>query len=433
VFRKSKMSIPSQILIVSALCLAGTSAFAQQSDVTPTAFDGFLPLRPRCYPAPPPCLPGVPGTPGTMPPVTPPNPMDPTRPPSVDTGDAGGRGAALASASFALPNPGGYLDNAIPKSMFRVRYDYMFDFNQPDRAEFFLAAWREISFHPHGILNQQGTFQTVPTNGGKGMDPISQAINLQEISAYLELAHGDRMSVFAEIPFRTLSILKSFHDNDAGAFPEPGVGDPHENLEDSQTTAGNIGDVILGFKYALLADPERYLTFQFRTFFPSGDSRNGMGTGHYSLEPALLFYRRVTERLSFQSEFKGWIPLGGTTSTTGLRWDGGVLTYGGGLGYDLIQRGDFRVTPLIELVGWSVLSGFETIISADHTPLAFGALGVPHDHGTAPVGITTILNLKLGVRTYLTKNDDVYLGFGQALTPERWYNQIARAEYRRSW
>jgi hypothetical protein len=73
-----------------------------------------------------------------------------------------------------------------------------------------------------------------------------------------------------------------------------------------------------------------------------------------------------------------------------------------------------------------------TVFSPDHSPLNVIA-GVPQDHATANAGITNILNLKLGVRTYIGQNDDLYVGFGQCLTPERWYNQIVRVEYRRSW
>ena len=58
----------------------------------------------------------------------------------------------------------------------------------------------------------------------------------------------------------------------------------------------------MGFKYALIANPNQYYTFQFRTYVPTGDSYQGLGTGHASLEPALLVFQRLTDRLYFSGE-----------------------------------------------------------------------------------------------------------------------------------
>jgi hypothetical protein len=52
------------------------------------------------------------------------------------------------------------------------------------------------------------------------------------------------------------------------------------------TTPGGLSDVQFGFKAALLADPDRYLTIQFRTYVPTGNPGTGLGTGHPSLEPS---------------------------------------------------------------------------------------------------------------------------------------------------
>src|SRR5262249_45246355 len=151
--------------------------------------------------------------------------------------------------------------NAVIKNMFRVRYDYAIDFNRPDRAEFFFAAWREIAFHTHGVLDETRAFRA---NRGVGLDPNVTHLDFQEVSATLELAHPNRLSVFGEVPFRMIQIRGRFIDNDEfGSFDEPSrLTDPHENNEDSQTTGGNLSDVVLGLKYALVAQPDCALTFQ---------------------------------------------------------------------------------------------------------------------------------------------------------------------------
>src|SRR5262249_30896572 len=150
-----------------------------------------------------------------------------------------------------------------------------------------------------------------------------------------------------------------------------------------------LSDIVLGAKWAVVAEQDCSLTVQLRTFFPSGDSRLGLGTGHFSIEPGLLYYRRM-DRVSFPSEFKGWIPLGRTTNTVdGRNFAGSVLTYGGGFGYDVIQRQNLRVMPLVEIVGWSVLDGLESVFSIDHSPLPFTrTVVVPQDHGAQRAGVT---------------------------------------------
>jgi hypothetical protein len=40
------------------------------------------------------------------------------------------------------------------------------------------------------------------------------------------------------------------------------------------------------------------------------------------------------------------------------------------------------------------------------------------------------VNGKFGVRTYFGHGHDLYIGYGQALTGDRWYKEIVRVEYR---
>lgn len=435
------------LLAAILMCLAGVPASAQGPDENPPNSAGStLPERPACFrqrrsgPAQGPCLESLPPCPSPQSPSpTQPNPMIPS-PEMGSPSEApsfGGltRGADIGS-NVALA-PGGYIDPAMPKNMFRMRYDQGFNMNRPDRAEYFYAAWREISFHQHGILGQPGTVQNVE---GRGLDPLPISMNYQEVSAYLELAGNRRMSAFVEIPFRMLHLTNLFIDPDGGDAGIPPNDPPglHEALEQHGTSFGGLSDIVLGGKAAILADPDRFLTLQMRAFFPSGESRNGMGTGHYSVEPGLLYYRRLSDAVTLQGQFKAWIPIGGTTSVitdangvTSTSFAGNILIYGLGMSYDLIQRPRLRVAPVAEFVGWTVLNGFQTVGGTGLFP--FG--GVPDDHGIAEAAGDTIVNGKLGIRAYFgaEQKDDFYIGVGQALTTARWYNEILRIEYRRSW
>jgi len=70
---------------------------------------------------------------------------------------------------------------------------------------------------------------------------------------------------------------------------------------------------------------------------------------------------------------------------------------------------------VLELVAWSVLSGFQTNFT---TGISAGG--------------TNIVNLKIGARTSFGEHSSVYARFGLALTSADWHRQIVRVEYRYS-
>ena len=72
-----------------------------------------------------------------------------------------------------------------------------------------------------------------------------------------------------------------------------------------------------------------------------------------------------------------------------------------------------RFAPIVELVGWRVISGLQT-------------------GGIADASGTNIVNLKIGARTSWTPESSLYVGYGHALTTASWYEDIVRVEYRYS-
>ena len=78
----------------------------------------------------------------------------------------------------------GYIDNAIPGDIFRLRFDAAYDFTRATRAEFFYA-------RPHPL--------------GPGLPRPEPRIDYQDLSAYLEIAPSDRLSAFVELPWRFLN------------------------------------------------------------------------------------------------------------------------------------------------------------------------------------------------------------------------------------
>jgi hypothetical protein len=296
----------------------------------------------------------------------------------------------------------GYIDDAIIGTQLRLRFDAAYGNDRPDRAEFFYAkcgCFRELGVDP----NAPG-----PAPPLNGRDPattrfIETNVDYQDISLEFEYALVPEFSAFVEAPFR---------------FLDPEVND---------NTAGP-GDIQAGFKLALLTTACDYLTFQLRGYFPSGDAMRGLGTDHVSLEPGLLYYGQINDRFALEAELRDWIPIdpssGAGTPFPDEDFGGNILRYGVGLAYDVYACDGCgkKLTPIVEVVGWTVLDGLASG-SIDGT----GATSFVEDASG-----DTIVNIKLGARTAFSRCDSLYVGYGRALTGDVWYEDILRLEYRRT-
>ncbi|MGC2330389.1 MAG: hypothetical protein WA581_02965 [Candidatus Acidiferrales bacterium] len=290
----------------------------------------------------------------------------------------------------------GYIDDPIPESQIRVRFDGAFDDEFPDRAEFFYGKCGCDRFN-HSDPNAPGP------PPGTAQSAIPGNLNFQQLYFEGEFAPIRRFSLFTEVPLRWIEAEGTTVSKNGGTFPNQ----------------GGLSDVTAGFKVAAVASEGTYVTFQFTGYFPSGDALKGLGTNHFSVEPAVLLYHRLSGRMTVEGEVGDWHPIGGSaglnpSSSEGFAGD--VFFYGIGPSYTLYSGRRVRVTPVLEVVGWHVLSGFET--------------GTPADGGSRAVDGTNIVNVKIGVRTGIGPHSSFYIGYGHAVTNADWYEQIVRAEYR---
>lgn len=140
----------------------------------------------------------------------------------------------------------------------------------------------------------------------------------------------------------------------------------------SNERAFGLGDLQTGVKFAVVAADERYLTLQFRGYVPTGEALRGLGTHHPSLEPALLYLEKLSDRLTLESELSYWHPTSGSsaagviaplnapwTPPPSARFFADVVRYGVSVSYK--SNSEWAPTPVFELVGWSVLGGYATI------------------------------------------------------------------------
>ncbi len=374
--------------LVAGLCLAASLAHAQQPCPPPP--------QPPQYCPPSPAPPYMPGTERVVPPdlTTPPGMMaQPGAMPAdggVAPGTAGtlfaglGTGAGVGSSAALAPAAVGYIDYAVPRTTVRLRFDASYGNNVPDRAEFFYA--------------KCGCFRVLGADpNAAGPPKLETNVDYQDLWLYLEGALSERFSVFVDLGTRFIN--PDVNDNSAG-----------------------LADMNAGFKWAVVSCADQVVTFQMRTYAPTGDPERGLGTNHVSVEPGLLWFQQLSDGLSLSAEFRDWIPIGGTD------FQGNVLRYGVGLSYDVYRTGGMTVTPVAEFVGWTVLNGKKLPVPPG---IALDARGLASSVIPAlEAGGDTIVNAKLGLRVFMGANSSFYAGYGRALTGEVWYKDTMRFEYR---
>ena len=293
----------------------------------------------------------------------------------------------------------GYIENAIVGSHIRVRFDAGFNNSTPDLAEFFYA--------------KCGCYKGLATAIPLAFDPnaagpgpgVPKSLNFQQLYFSAEFSPHRRFSAFVEIPFRWIQPQSFLPIPPFPAF----------------SSQAGFSDIRAGIKAALIASPDRYLTFQFKAYFPAGDPSKGLSTNHLSIEPALLFYQKLSDRASFEAQIGDWHPFGrsaGVPTSGSEKFAGDVFFYGIGPSYELYRGESVRFAPVVELVGWHILGGFQTQPGGP----VFGA--------AREMSGTNIVNIKLGARTSFGNRNSIYAGYGHALTNSEWYTDLLRLEYR---
>jgi hypothetical protein len=286
----------------------------------------------------------------------------------------------------------GYIEDAVVSSKVRIRFDVGWEINAPDRAEFFYAKC--------GCYIDAGADPEAPgPRPGATID-----MDYRQLYVQGEFAVTDRFSAYAEFPFRWI---------------QPNSFAP-ESIPPGLTPFGNqsgASDLRAGVKIAFVSEAANVVTGRVQAFVPTGEASSGLGTDHWSIEPALLMYNRLSERFVIESQIGWWHPFEGANGSplsTDEDWAGDVLFYGIGPSVEIYRGDRVRFAPVVELVGWRVLGGFQS--------------AAPFPPPTEAEGIN-IVNLKIGARTSWDRNS-FYVGFGKALTDDVWYDEILRFEYR---
>jgi hypothetical protein len=209
-----------------------------------------------------------------------------------------------ANASF-------FADYARPRTVTRFRYDNLEAMTRPDRNQFWIQ-------------------QVMPSRKNR-FTIVNPSLRLQEVYYYQEVA-AERGSFFVEIPYR--QINPNYMPSQAG-----------------------FSDINFGAKSMFFDSELLQMTFQFRTYTPSGSVGQGLGTGHFSLDPSLLASLKLGPDTYFQAQLGNWIPLGGAT-VSGVNFAGGIFYWLMSLNQVLwYPRQDSPLIATLEMDGWSFENG----------------------------------------------------------------------------
>ena len=173
------------------------------------------------------------------------------------------RWIAEANAAF-------FQDGPRPVTQTRVRWDHGVNYGFPDTAEFFWA--------------RTGA-------GNKGPANASPSLRYSDLTLYQEIA-AKGASVFVEMAYRSQTPVNN-----------PG--------------SAGMSDMNVGVKTVLLDRDLLLISMQMKTYIPVGNFRNGLGTGHVSLEPSLMAALKLTPTTYLQTQLAEWIPLGGAPGFAG--------------------------------------------------------------------------------------------------------------------
>ena len=314
--------------------------------------------------------------------------------------------AAVTSAQAARPVVGppepkrrpsmvGYIDDATIDDHVRLRLDFAWNNNVPDRAEFFYA--------------QCGcNFAAAPGPGNPGAGDLVTRLNFQQVFvdgqyAFKYRGKDSRVAVFASVPLRFIQpqtfLGQTFTPPQSNTF----------------TDSSGLADVRVGGKLALISDEDSTLTIQVQGYFKTGDAKQGLGTNHNAIEYSVLNKQTISNRAEIELEVGDWHPTGGSNAPPpgNQKYSGDVFYYGVGPSYELVNTGRIIFAPVVELVGWHVFGGEQQ--NAGNLQSAEGI---------------NIVNIKFGARTVFNNRGSFYVGYGQALTDAVWYRHILRFEYR---
>lgn len=259
------------------------------------------------------------------------------------------------------------IDSTQPQASFTFRTQAGYNVGFPDRSEYFFA------------------------KPGRGPAADTGA-DFQDFRFLLE-AGGGSASLITDIPIRVL--------------------DPELN----ENTTG-FGDMSTTAKVVLLNGGDWMMTQVTKTTFNTGNAKKGLGTGHISMEPGMLFRYNSSDLTFWHGELKYNFPIAGDPAHSGQ-----VLKWGVGVSHVIYETDAFAIIPTFEYTNMWFLDGGVTIVDP---PLPNTVVDVDGD------GLSYFTE---GVRLVIDSGGDlglmeVGMSFSQQIGSLGYYDSLIRLDMR---
>jgi hypothetical protein len=299
----------------------------------------------------------------------------------------------LANAAF-------FVDPTRPATQIRIRADFASEYQFPDKAEYLWA--QENKKGPHFPKGAPGLLRapagTSGTTTPSAAAPGAAGTTAGTIPPGESNTDYSRVYLYNEVAVQRFSFFTEIHYMNVEPTVYPG--------------SAGFGDMNVGTKSLLLDCELVQVTFQFRTYIPTGNFTNGLGTNHVSLEPSLLSSLKLSPTTYFQSQFAFWGPIGGTAGVQGP-----IFHYHLSVNQLLWSCGkDIQLIGTGELVGYEILAGSYT---SPTTGLQASAEGAGN-----------IVQLGPGLRLSICNKIDCGGGAVFQVTKDRMEKVLGRFEFR---
>jgi hypothetical protein len=276
-----------------------------------------------------------------------------------------------------LANNAFFVPQVKPITQIRLGGDFAGEYQFPDKAEFFWAQ-----------ENAKGPRYAGPALLPGVKPPGAPNLDYAEGNLYMEGAIS-RFGLFVNLPY--LNVEPTLYRGASG-----------------------FSDMSVGTKSLLLDCELIQFTFQFQTFIPTGNFLQGLGTGHVSLEPSLIWALKLTQLTYWQAQVAYWFPIGGTST-----FQGPVFHYHLALNQMLWQCGCEKA---VQLIGSAELGGYEIAGGAYTAPVT----GLP----ASAKDVGSIVNAGPGLRLVICNKIDIGAGSYFAISKDRMAAALARIEFR---
>jgi hypothetical protein len=289
------------------------------------------------------------------------------------------RWVGAATASF-------FADSARPITETRLRGDWGLNLRYPDRSEYFMA--RE------NVTTALAAGGPCPRpNTPKGISAAERSVDYRDFRFYQEIGSGN-FSAFVDTPYRRV------------------------NFELAPCDASGFADMEVGTKSLFLDCELLQLSFQLKTTIPVGLVGKGLGTGHVSIEPSLLWSLHLAPDTYFQGQTAYSIPIAGDQV-----YAGDLFHYHLSFNHVLCRPyADLEVVGTLEMNGWAFLDGAYTNPDERAADPANPLVLVP----TTQSSRGHLFSLGGGVRLIICDKVDVGVGSAFATT----HDHLAQQQYR---